>query len=227
MIPNTETFPASLTIFIMFYPSQLKLPFNTILIMFFIGFPILSYRIQLHATTSIGYTKPYGKPSQSNLLSNLLQITIAFEPSTLPIKNWVFKSRSSFKVRQHDQQQLYFQYKLCWTLYKIMGAPSFSKPCLYIQQPLQSPPTMLSSTSVNFHLTFPLLFNKIILTIYFKTPFLYTAAFFYIPIFVRNHPNSLHQKCFPYLSHLPNSGCVKGQRSYGVLWGFLISPFFL
>ena len=64
-----------------------------------------------------------------------------------------------------------------------MGAPSFSKPCLYIQQLLQSPPRMLSSTSVNFHLTFPLLFNKIILTIHFNTPFLYTAAFFPLPHF--------------------------------------------
>ena len=39
--------------------------------MFFIGFPILSYLIRQHATTSIGYTKPYAKPNQSNLLSKL------------------------------------------------------------------------------------------------------------------------------------------------------------
>ena len=39
--------------------------------MFFIGFPILSYLIRPHATTSIGYTKPYVKPNQSNLLSKL------------------------------------------------------------------------------------------------------------------------------------------------------------
>ena len=33
--------------------------------MIFIGFPILSSPIQLHAATSIGYAKPYGKqPNQ-------------------------------------------------------------------------------------------------------------------------------------------------------------------
>ena len=170
--------------------------------MFFSGFPILSYPIQPSVTTIIGYTKPYGNPSQSNLLSNRLQITIAFEPSTLPIKNWVYKSRLSFKVRQHGQQQLYFQYKVCWTLYKIMGTPSFSKLCLYIQQPLQSPSTMLSSTSVNFHLTFRLLFNKIILTIHFNTPFLYTTAFFPPPYFCVQPSQQSTPKMFSLLKPL-------------------------
>ena len=39
--------------------------------MFFVGFSILSDLIQPHATTSVGYTKPYAKPNQSNLLSKL------------------------------------------------------------------------------------------------------------------------------------------------------------
>ena len=42
--------------------------------MFFIDFPILSYPIQPNATTCIGYTKSYGNPRQSNLLSSCLQI---------------------------------------------------------------------------------------------------------------------------------------------------------
>ena len=126
-----------------------------------------------------------------------------------PWKSWVFNSCFSFKVRQHDQQKLYFQYKVCWILYEIVGSPSFSQPCLCKQADLESPPKILSSISVNIHLPFPrLLFNKIILTIHTNTPFVYTAAFFHLPIFAYNHPSNLHQKCFPYLSHLANSGCV-------------------
>ena len=92
----------------------------------------------------------------------------------------------------------------------------------------KSPPKILSFTSVNFHLTFPpFRFNKIILKIHINNTFLYTAIFFHLAIFTYNHPSNLHQKCFTYLSHLAISSCVKGQRSYGVLWGFLISHFFL
>ena len=39
--------------------------------MFFIGFPVSSYLIRPHATTSIEYTKPYAKQNQSNFLSKL------------------------------------------------------------------------------------------------------------------------------------------------------------
>ena len=113
-----------------------------------------------------------------------------------PWKNWVCKSRFSFNVRQHGQQQLYFQYKVCWTLYEIIGAPSFSKPYLRIQLPLQSPPKILFFTSVNFHLTFPLLFNKIILAIYFNTPFLYTVAIFHLPIFPCKNIATIYTKIF-------------------------------
>ena len=110
----------------------------------------------------------------------------------------------------------------------MVGVPSFSQPYLCIQPPLQSPSKNLFSTSNNFYFTFPpLLFNKIILKIHTDTPFLHATAFFHLAIFAYNHSSNLHQKCFPYLSHLANSDCVKGQRSYGVLWGFLISSFFL
>ena len=64
------------------------------------------------------------------------------------------------------------------------------------------------STKNLFYLPIPLV-HKIILTILNNTPFLYNSAIL--------HPNNLHQKYFPYLSHLVNSGCVKGQGSYGVL----------
>ena len=92
----------------------------------------------------------------------------------------------------------------------------------------KSPPKILSFTSVNFHLTFPpFRVNKIILKIHINNTFLYIVTFFHLAIFTYNHPSNLHQKCFTYLSHLAISGCVKGRKSYGVLWGFLISHFFL
>ena len=70
-------------------------------------------------------------------------------------KSWVFKDRFFFKVRQHGQQQLYLQCKVCWILYIMVGAPSFSQSYLCIQPyitPLQSGTKIHSSTSVNFHL---------------------------------------------------------------------------
>ena len=83
-----------------------------------------------------------------------------------PPKSRVFKSRFSFEVRQHGPQQLYLQYKVCWILYKLVGATSFSQHYLCIQTPLQFPPKILSSTSVNFQQILqpipPLLINKII-----------------------------------------------------------------
>ena len=61
-------------------------PFSAIFIIFFIGLPILSYHIQPQPTTSIGYTKPCEKRSQSNLLSNYMQVIIPFGSNTLLIK---------------------------------------------------------------------------------------------------------------------------------------------
>ena len=45
-----------------------------------------------------------------------------------PSKSWVFIRRFPLKVRQYGQQQLYLHYKVCWVLYKIVGAPSFLQP---------------------------------------------------------------------------------------------------
>ena len=90
-------------IFVKFYPSQVKALFNTIIIMFFSGFPTLSYPIQPNATTSIGYTKPYGNSSQSNLLSSYLQIIIPYESNTLLIKKLSL------------QELLFLQSKTTWS----------------------------------------------------------------------------------------------------------------
>ena len=47
-------------------------------------FLIFSYPIQPNATTSIGYTKAYGKPSQSNSLSSCLQVIIVMGQARYP-----------------------------------------------------------------------------------------------------------------------------------------------
>ena len=134
--------------------------------------------------------------------------------SCYPSKSWVFNSRFSFKVRQHGQQEHYTQYNVCCAFYRMVCAPSLSQPYLCIQPPLQSPPRIRSSISVNFCLPIPsLLVDKIILTVPSNTPFLYTSAILHLSIFAYNHPNNLHQKCFPYFSHLANSGCMKGPGS--------------
>ena len=47
-----------------------------------------------------------------------------------PLK--IFKSSFSVKVRQHGQEQLYLQYKVCEVLYKIVGAHHFhNSNCAY------------------------------------------------------------------------------------------------
>ena len=142
----------------------MELLLDIILIKFFIGFPIFSYPIRAHAPTGIGYTKAYARSSQSNLSSSYIQIIILYGSNTLPSKSWVFKSRFSFKVKQQGQQQLYLQYKVCWILYKMVGASSFSQPCLCIRPPLQSPPKIRFSISFNFHPSFTSLQSPLILS---------------------------------------------------------------
>ena len=67
-IPHPQSFPASQAISVKF-PSGQRIPlFNATLIMFFLGFPIFFHSARPHATF-IGYTKPYAKPIQSNILS--------------------------------------------------------------------------------------------------------------------------------------------------------------
>ena len=103
--------------------------FNTTLIVFFIGFPILSYPIRPRATL-IGYTKLNARANQSNLLSSYIQInTLSVKHATYQ-KIRAFKSGFSFKVRQHGHQQLYPQYKVCWVLYKMVGTVSISQSYL-------------------------------------------------------------------------------------------------
>ena len=60
-----QRFPCSLAISVKFHTGQLTPLLETILIMFFIGFSILSYPIRPY-TLITGFTKTYTKPRQSN-----------------------------------------------------------------------------------------------------------------------------------------------------------------
>ena len=69
--PIPRAFPAFPAISFKLHPGQLKPLFNTILIVFFIRFPIFSYPIRTHAAI-IECIKPYAKLSQSNILSRYI-----------------------------------------------------------------------------------------------------------------------------------------------------------
>ena len=91
------------------------------------------------------------------------------------------------------------------------------------------------SSTFNFYLPILiLLVQKLNLTTTTNIPFLYTSAILHVPIFAYNYFNNLHQRYFPYLSHLANSGCFKGPGSWGGGGGGLVktnavlfSPFVL
>ena len=196
-----------------FYPGHLKPHFKIILIMFFIGFSILSYAIQPRVSTSIGCTKTYARPIK-------FIIKLYTDHNTLWVKHAThqkaefLRSSSLTKLDNTVKSNSIPNTKYSWFLYKMVGTPSFSQPWLCVQLPLQSLPKICFSTWVNFHLPVaPLLFHKIILAITTKTPFLYTSAIFHLPVFVYNYSNNLHQKNFHYLSHLANLGYVKGPMS--------------
>ena len=128
-----------------------------------------------------------------------------------PSKSRAFTSGLSFKVRQRSTATLSSIQNMLHSLQN--GRCSFIFITLLVQTTiLKFTLKIRSSTPVNFYLHIPpLLVHKIILTII--TPFPYTSAIFYLPIFAYNHPNNLHRKHFPCLSHLANSGCVKGSGS--------------
>ena len=101
---------------------------------------------------------------------------------------------------------------------------------LCIQPPLQYPPKISSSTSVNFHIPIPpFLVHKIIITIPTITPFLYFSAIF--PLFFLCKPS---QQSIPKLLSLSQPlsqfGLHQGTKELGSLvttGTVLIFPFFL
>ena len=67
-----------------------------------------------------------------------------------------------------------------------------------------------SPTPPSLPLHLPSLYvHKIIFKILANTAFPFTSAIFHLPNFAYRKLYNLHQKYFPYLSHLGNSGCVK------------------
>ena len=114
----------------------------------------------------------------------------------------------------------------------MVSAPSFSKPYLCIQPPLQFPLKIRSSASGNFHLPILLLLvHKIIPAIPNNSPFLYTSAIFYLLIFAYNQPS---QQSIAKISSLPQPlsqfSLHQGTRELGCLFGtdiILTSHFFL
>ena len=131
------------------------------------------------------------------------------------LKGWVFKDCFFFKVIQHGQQQLYLQYKICWILSKMVSASSFSQPYFSIHPPLQFPPKIRFSTSVNFYFPIPpLLVHKIILTIPTNTPFLYISVILHLLIFPYKLLNNLHQKYFPTSAIEPIQATSRDQEAW-------------
>ena len=134
---------------------------------FFIGFPILSYSMQPHAT-NIGYTKPYAKQNQPSLLSSYIQIIIPYCSNTLPISRAISLSKLGNTVNNNS----IFNTKCVEFSTKWYGL-LFSQPCLCLQPPLKSSPKICYPTSANFHLLIPsLLVHEFIRTIPTNTPFL-------------------------------------------------------
>ena len=146
-------------------------------------------------------------------------------------KSWVFKNRFSFKVMQHDKEQLYLQYKVCRILYKMVSAPSISQHCLCMQPMLQYPLKNRSSTSVNFHLLFhPCLFPKSSLQSPLTSPSSMLQQFFTPPPFLRTTSPTIYTKnIFPNSTILPiyaaskDLGAMKSCKDWRC---FILSLFF-
>ena len=96
-------------------------------------------------------------------------IKLYTDHNSLWVKHVTFQRAESLKTfrqhaRQHSQQQIHRQCKVCWSLYKITVATSFSQ--LFLRIPLQSSSKICSFISVNFRLPISaLLVRKIVLKI--------------------------------------------------------------
>ena len=93
---------------------------KTILIMFFM-FPHF-------CTTPFDHMPPQYWTYQSICQAKPMEFIIKLYKSHSIL--WILKSGFSFKVRQHGQKQLYLQYKACWIIYQMVGAPH-NPTCAY------------------------------------------------------------------------------------------------
>ena len=132
-----------------------------------------SSSVSLFSPTPFDHTLPRVLDIQTTDQAKPIKFIIKLyaDHNTLWVKHATYQKAESLRafrqyVRQHSQQQLCLQYKVCWLLFKMAVATSFSQPYLYIQPLQKSPSKICSSTSVNFLLPIPpLLVHKIVLTI--------------------------------------------------------------
>ena len=164
-----------------------------------------------------------------NHMGSLAIINLYSDHNTLWVKHATHQKSESLKATSLSNldntvtNNSIFNTKYAEFFKKMVGAPSFSQPYLCIQPLLQSPEKICSSISVNFHLPIhALLFDKFILTIPANTPCLNNSAILHLRNFEYKYSSNLHLIYFPYFSHLSNSGCVIGPRSYGILWGMTL-----
>ena len=129
--------------------------------MFFIAFNIFSYSIQPQATTCIGYTKSYIKPSQSNLLSNYIQIV-----DTLWVKHANHQNDESLRTaspsnlgdivnNSSNLSTQYAEFSTKWWVLLHFDSPS----CGYNQRC-----NLHQETAVLLHLSFSSIFHPYLFT---------------------------------------------------------------
>ena len=175
----------------------------------------LSYPFRPYALI-IGYNKPYPKPRQSNLLSSHLKIIISYLSNTLPIKKLSLQEPLHNTVNNNS----IFNRKCVDFFTKWQVLFHFHNPvCEY------NHPDSLSQRSVVA--TLQLISLSLFCPYFFIKPGLQSPLIlrsfiphqFFISLFFEcSYPYNQHQKYSPYLSHVVNSGCVKGPMSRRVLW---------
>ena len=175
-----------LTISVKFYPSQLEPLFNTILIMVFIGFSILSYSIQPHAYHHkywIHQTISQAQPIRFN-------IKLYTDHNTLCVKHVTHEQAESLRAASLSKldntvnnnsifNTKYAEFFTKWQVLLYFHNPT----CGYNHSYNLHQKSFPLPTLVNFHVPIQyLLFKKIILKIPANAPFLSTSAIFYLPI---------------------------------------------
>ena len=150
-------------------------PSSTILFMLFFGFLVPSYPVQPHNTSHKNWI--YKSLCRAKPIKSIIMIYIDYKTLHQP-KSWVFKSCFYFKVGQHVQQYLNLQYKVLWSLLKMVGLLVQTTTC------------PISTKNLFFHFSqllpsyfAPLLVHKTILITSTNTLSLNKSVIFKLPIF--------------------------------------------
>ena len=153
-----------------------------------------SSSVSLFCPTRFDHTPPQVLNTPKHMLIQAIYWSYYLMGQTrYPSKGWVFKTRFSFKVWQHDQLQHYIQYKVCWILCKMVGAPTFSQRYLWIQPPLSVPLTQSVFTS----LSHPYFFTKSSLQFPLSPPSSIPQQFFSFLFLRTTIPTIYTKKIFP------------------------------